>query len=133
MIYQNPSTYNTPTHSGKPNFLNQFAMFKLKPEALMEDSTAALASLETANQARDKEAQNMTQKANFTGFSSESSNLWASSAGSKHSSEEEEALVWVNVEGAIAKGGLRREEALRDENERFDLRDFLPFWMRMRG
>lgn len=99
----------------------------------MEDSTAALASLETANQARDKEAQNMTQKTNFTGFSSESSNLWASSAGSKHSSEEEEALVWVNVEGAIAKGGLRREEALRDENERFDLRDFLPFWMRMRG
>lgn len=98
----------------------------------MEDSTAALASLETANQARDKEAQNMTQKAKLTGFSSESSNLWASPAGSKHSSEEE-ALVRVSVEGAMAIGGLKWGEAFRVENEKFDLRDCLPFWMRMRG
>lgn len=69
------------------------------------ESTAAFASFETANQARDKEAQNMTQKANLTGFSPESSNLSASSAGSKHLSEE--ARVWVSGKGVIAIGRLK--------------------------
>lgn len=60
----------TTVWSGHPNLLNFVAILNPKLEALRE-SAAALASEDAANQTREREAQNKTQKTNLVGFSSE--------------------------------------------------------------
>ena len=77
-----------------------------KLDALMESAAAvmALASPDAAYQTRDKEAQNTTQKRNFTGFSSKEGKISSSLLASSVSRNQfEEALVLVKGRGKCSR------------------------------
>lgn len=63
------------------------------------ESTAAFASPEAANKAREREAQNTTQNRNLTGLSSNDGNISSSSVGSRNPCEED----LVSAKGAEEK------------------------------
>ncbi|KAI3437258.1 uncharacterized protein J3R85_005500 [Psidium guajava] len=64
------ASVKTTTSSGNPELCSLLATYKLKPEALIESTTSRV-SLETVNQARDREAHNTTYSRNLIDLSSE--------------------------------------------------------------
>lgn len=88
------------------------------------ESTAALASPEAANQTRERDAQNATQKRNLAGFGSKDGKISLSWVVSKNPFEE--ALVEVDDERK-----RRPSKRWNAKNDGFDLRTGCFLWATM--